>query len=320
MVSAVFAKKSIWNKITLFCGLFLIGFTLYVARQDPQAELFDTLLLIGAGVLIAVVSGIFLMLNHNAFLTFADGRIKGKYHWFGKIDCHISDVEFVQAQINTLVIRMKDGTVHQIMGVLNPWDFVCAMEPRLDFQARESAEELMLQLCDIKHARKREIAFTVCLWVLMMLSIFVTVFLTDGKELSGFVRRDWIIFWIMCAVGVSALVAMFCFAQKAGKKLFLIEALAYRLRRTVIETTPLLPGNAVKVFANRGFYARVTVFGYPNDDGAYYSGEELHRDKYLVDVYRSEVYEKMEWLMDELDEIDGLIDITDKFIETKTAQ
>ena len=320
MVNGVFAKKSIWNKITLFCGLFLIGLTLYIAHQDPQGELFDVLILLGAGILIAVVSGVFLLLNHNAFLSFADGKLKGKYHYFGKIDCHISDVEFVQAQLNALVIQLKDGTVHQIMGIVNPWDFVCALEPRLDFQVRESAEELKLQLNDMKHARKREIIFIACLWGLMMLSIFVTVFLTDGKETSEFLRRDWSVFWIMCGVGFSAFMAMFYFAKKAGKRLFSIEVLTYRLRRTVIETTPLLPGNAVKVFAGRGFYARVIVFGYPNDDGTYYSGEELDRNKNLVEVYRSEVYEKLEWLMDDLDEMQGLIDITDKFIETQTAQ
>ena len=319
MVKAKFAKKSIWNKITLFCGLFLIGFTLYIARQDQDAELFDILLLAGAGTLIAAVRGIFLLLNHNAFLTFADGTIKGKYHWFGKIDCHISDVDFVQGQMNTLILQLKDGTSHKIMEIVNPWDFVYEMEPLLNIQAVESPEELNC----LKSARKRAIISCGCLWGLMIASVFITVFLTEGRERAAFTRTDRIVFGIMCAVGLSAMVGMFCYAQKAGKLLVPIESQRYQLRRTVIETAPLLSGNVIKVLAHGGFMVRITIFGRTNDEAVHYSAERLDDDYRLSGGYRSEIFEDMDDLMADLGYIEypyGWIDITDKFMEKSTAE
>lgn len=59
------------------------------------------------GVLLALVTIPSWTLNRGAFFHITEDIIRAKYHWFGKINCKLSDVTFVFPQINTLTICLK---------------------------------------------------------------------------------------------------------------------------------------------------------------------------------------------------------------------
>ncbi|MBQ4602053.1 MAG: hypothetical protein IJB24_04250, partial [Clostridia bacterium] len=123
--------------------------------------------------------------------------------------------------------------------------------------------------------------------------------------------RDWVIFTVMGIIGVAVLTAAFVLAQKAGKLNIPIERTVYELRRRTVETTPLLPGNAVSVHADLDYIGRITFFGYPGQDKVYYTIEKFDSEYALLQAYTSEDYESFDDIPDGIDE---LIDITAKFI------
>ena len=110
MIKAVFKKKSIWNIVTLLCGLILIGLFIFIGYVDSEATVSNLLTGIVLGSIICVFSVICLFFNFKAHLSIDNGHIRGRYHYFGKIDCRVSDVDFASWQMNTLSVQLKDGT------------------------------------------------------------------------------------------------------------------------------------------------------------------------------------------------------------------
>ena len=99
--------------------------------------------------------------------------------------------------------------------------------------------------------------------------------------------------------------------QKAGKCNIPIHKQKYAIRRAIIETESLLPGNVLKVFADENYIGRITLFGFPNSNSAYYTVEEYASDYNLDKVYESEIYEDVEQISTGLE---ALIDITEKVV------
>lgn len=311
MIEAVFKKKSIWNMVTLLCGLFLIGLFIFLGYVDSEATVSTLLTGIVFGLIICVFSVICLFFNFKAHLLIDNGYIKGRYHYFGKIDCHISDVDFALWQTNTLFIQLKGGKCHTIVGIENPFVLCSEILRNMTFQADASPKE-MIESLDILKSEKKKYMIQVCFGLaLMFINIFITVFLTGEKELNEFSTIDWIIFAVMCAVEVAIIGVTFYFAQKAGKCNIPIHKQKYAIRRAIIETESLLPGNVLKVFADENYIGRITLFGFPNSNSVYYTVEEYASDYNLDKVYESEIYEDVEQISTGLE---ALIDITEKVV------
>lgn len=311
MIEAVFKKKSIWNMVTLLCGLFLIGLFIFLGYVDSEATVSTLLTGIVFGLIICVFSVICLFFNFKAHLLIDNGYIKGRYHYFGKIDCHISDADFALWQTNTLFIQLKGGKCHTIVGIENPFVLCSEILRNMTFQADASPKE-MIESLDILKSEKKKYMIQVCFGLaLMFINIFITVFLTGEKELNEFSTIDWIIFAVMCAVEVAIIGVTFYFAQKAGKCNIPIHKQKYAIRRAIIETESLLPGNVLKVFADENYIGRITLFGFPNSNSVYYTVEEYASDYNLDKVYESEIYEDVEQISTGLE---ALIDITEKVV------
>lgn len=308
-------KFNIWLFLLFACGLFFIGLYIFLNIVDPgvTSELL-TFLIMGILIILVVIPS--WLLNFGAFIHIDEDSIKAKYHWFGKIDCKLSDVTFAVARVNTLIIQLKDGKTHTIMGVENSWPLASMIRRNMSFGVTEQPEVLMEKLNNLKSAKKKGLIYVCCGLVLMFINIFITVFLTGEREMHEFSKIDWIIFAVMCVVEFATVVITFYFANKTGKKNVPIEKLKYDIRRSIIETKPLVFGCILKVYTDYDCTGRIVVFGYPNDETVYYIMQEFASDYSLFKSYESEIYENMDELLVDIGE---LIDITDKF-NLKTAE
>ena len=190
-------KNTKANSITcLLCGIFLMGLFVFLGYKTNQKLQHNFLIGIIIGAFICLTSIAALLFNFKAYLYVDNGCIKGKYHWFGKIDCNITDVDFVLGQGNSLTIQLNNGKRHTIMGIENAFSLSSAIRQNMSFETTEQPIVLIENLNALKSAKKQGV-INVCLClVLMFINIFVTVFLTGERDLHEFSKTDWIIFII----------------------------------------------------------------------------------------------------------------------------
>ena len=303
-------KFEIWLFLLFACGLFFIGLYIFLNIVDPGAtsELL-TFLIMGILIILVVIPS--WLLNFGAFIHIDEDSIKAKYHWFGKIDCKLSDVTFAVARVNPLIIQLKDGKTHTIMGVENSWPLASMIRRNMSFGVTEQPEVLIEKLNTLKSAKKKGLIYVCSGVALMFIIIFITAFLTGEREMHEFSNIDWTIFAIMGAIEIATVIATFYFAQKTGKNNVPIEKLQYTIQRRIIETQPLLPGNVIKVFADEKYTVRCTFFGYPNQTSVYYAVQEFASDYTFFKSYESEIFENIEQLQGGFK---ALIDITEKVL------
>ena len=303
-------KFNIWLFLLFLCGLAFIGMYIFLNIVDPEAtsELL-TFLIVGIMICLVVIPS--WLLNLGAYIHIDETSIKAKYHWFGKIDCKLSDVVFAVARVNTLIIQLKDGKTHTIMGIENSWPLCSAIRRNMSFDVTEHPETLNEKLNNLKATKKNGLIYVCSGVALMFIVIFITVFLTGEREMHEFSNIDWTIFAIMCAIEIATGIATFYFAGKTGKNNIPIEKLQYTIQRRIIETQPLLPGFVIAVYTDENYTGRITLFGYPHDSAVYYSVQELDSGYNLVQEYTSEVFEDQKGLTEGFR---SLIDITDKVL------
>jgi hypothetical protein len=263
------------------------------------------------GILIILVVIPSWLLNFGAFVHIDENSIKAKYHWFGRIDCKLSDVTFAVARVNTLIIQLKDGKTHTIMGIENSWLLASLIRRNMLFKSTEQPETLIEKLNDLKSAKKKGLIYVCSGLALMFINVFVTVFLTGEREMHEFSKIDWTIFTVMGVIEIATIITTFYFAGKTGKHNISIEKLRYEIQRRIIETYPLLPGNIIKVFSDENYTGRITVLGYPNDDSVYYTVQKFASDYTFIKVYESKIFENIEQLSAGFE---PLIDITEKVL------
>ena len=303
-------KFNIWLFLLFLCGLAFIGMYIFLNIVDSEAtsELL-TFLIVGIMICLVVIPS--WLLNFGAFIQIDEDSIKAKYHWFGKIDCKLSDVVFAVARVNTLIIQLKDGKTHTIMGIENSWPLCSVIRRNMSFDVTEQPETLNEKLNNLKATKKNGLIYVCSGVALMFIIIFITVFLTGEREMYEFSNTDWTIFAIMCAIEISTGIATFYFAGKTGKNNIPIEKLQYTIQRRIIETQPLLPGFVIAVYTDENYTGRITLFGYPHDSAVYYSVQEFASDYTLFRAYTSDVYDSQEELPADFE---TLIDITDRVL------
>lgn len=303
-------KFNVWLFLLFLCGLAFIGMYIFLNIVDPTAtSKLLTFLIVGIMICLVVIPS--WLLNSGAFIHIDEDSIKAKYHWFGKIDCKLSDVVFAVARVNTLIIQLKDGKTHTIMGIENSWPLASIIRRNMSFEVTEQPETLNEKLNNLKANKKNGLIYVCSGVALMFVIIFITVFLTGEREIHEFSNIDWTIFAIMLATEIATAVATFYFAGKTGKNNIPIEKLQYEIQRRIIETQPLLPGFVIAVYTDENYTGRITLFGYPNDSAVYYSVQAFASDYTLFRAYTSDVYDSQEELPANFE---TLIDITEKVL------
>lgn len=303
-------KFNVWLFLLFLCGLAFIGMYIFLNIVDPTAtSKLPTFLIVGIMICLVVIPS--WLLNSGAFIHIDEDSIKAKYHWFGKIDCKLSDVVFAVARVNTLIIQLKDGKTHTIMGIKNSWPLASIIRRNMSFEVTEQPETLNEKLNNLKANKKNGLIYVCSGVALMFVIIFITVFLTGEREIHEFSNIDWTIFAIMLATEIATAVATFYFARKTGKNNIPIEKLQYEIQRRIIETQPLLPGFVIAVYTDENYTGRITLFGYPNVSAVYYSVQAFASDYTLFRAYTSDVYDSQEELPANFE---TLIDITEKVL------
>ena len=311
VTNGVFKHNKATGITIILSGILLIALFIFIGFKDPDATLNGLLVGCGLGTFFCLIGTGFLLFNYNSFFYIDNGHIKGKYHYFGKINCNICDVAFTLGRNQTLIIQLKDGKTHTIMGIKNAWQLASIIRQNTPFEVAEQPESLIEELNNFKSDKKKGLIYVCSGLVLMFVIIFITVFLTGEREMHEFSNIDWTVFAIMCAIEIVTVIATFYFASKTGKNNVPIEKLKYCIRRTIIETQPLLPGNVIKVFTDENYTVRLTFFGYPNEDSVYYAVQEFASDYTFFKSYESEIFENIEQLQGGFE---ALIDITDKVL------
>ena len=302
-------KTSTLIILLLLSGIFLIGLYIYWSLVDPEA-ISGLLTLLIFGILIELVTIPAMLLNHGAYIQVGENTIKAKYHWFGKLNCRIEDVEFVLPQINALTILLKNGKRHAIMGVENSYQLAQAIRRQNFMLETEPADSVRRKFTQAQAARKKALMQTLVPLVLMFAIIFITVALTGSRDLGDFSQTDWIIFGVMGIAELVILVILFLAAERCGKLLLPIEQQKYRVRGALIATTPL-PGNTpIAVYTDENYSGRIVVCGYPNSESVYYCVQPFTGSFTLETEETSEIYDSV----DDLPDFSDMIDITVHFI------
>ena len=304
-------KTNIWLVLLLLCGIFFVALYIFLNMVDPEAssELLTFLIM---GIICGLIAIPSMLLNHGAYIRIEENSIKAKYHWFGRLNCTIDDVEFVLPQINTLTILLKSGKRHVIMGVENSWALSAAIRRQRFETEKETPDSLRQILSQAQAIRKKELWWALGGTALMFVNIFIAVLLTGGRDLHEFSQLDWVLFSVMGVIELLTLIGLFYAAQRCGKHQLPIEQLKYRLRSAIITTHPLPSNNTTAVYTDENHTGRIVVCGFPNDDSAYYCVQEIVGNFELETVDTSEIYESTEELPK--DEFSALIDITSLMI------
>ena len=300
-------KTNIWLVLILLCGIFFVVLYAFLNMVDSEATS-ELLIFLIMGIVCGLIAILSMLMNYGAYIHVEENTIKAKYHWFGKLDCSIDDIEFVLPQINTLTILLKSGKRHVIMGVENSWALGAAIRRQSFEIEKEAPDSLRKKLSMAQATRKKELWWVLGGITLMFVNIFIAVLLTGGRDLHEFTQLDWILFSVMGAVELLTLIGLFYAAQRCGKHLLPIEQLKYRLRGAIIATHPLPTNNITSIYTDENQTGRIVVCGFPNDDSVYYCVQAICGNFELETVHTSEIYENTEELPEE--EFSALIDIT----------
>ena len=254
--------------------------------------------------------------NHKAYLYINDNKIVGKFGFFKRLECNISEVTFVLAQDDTIHIVLKDRKYY-IMGIKNAYAISTFIQQKMPFSPCEVTEALVERIKKRTQDRKKNIIMVFCALGLSFVWLLVAVFLIgSSKEFSDFTQRDWGIFAILCALELPTVITMFVFAIRSGKGNLRLEKQIYDVKRSVLETSPLLwgPGHLRAVLTDSICSQRITVYCdcVENDPrSACYNVEIFDENYKLRFLYQSEIF-----LIEKFDEeVEGLLDLTDKFIQ-----
>ena len=299
MIQAKF-KKSIAASIILI----LIGLLLCVSMHVKMDN--NKFFGIVMGIAICIMGIATLFFNFNAFLSIKNEHIMGKYGWFRSINCSISDIKFALPQNNMLTIELKNGRRIVIMRIVNSFEFCNFIYKTMSFDSNDSPENLFHKLNELKRKRKKDIIITCFVGALMFINIFLTVFLTGGRELYQFTKTDWSIMAVMGIVELFTLIGTFYYGYLSGRLIFSIEEMKYALRRAIVLTQPLPSGNMKKVYASNDYSVRLIL--YDRFDGI--------NDFYLLqrlNSYNLETVSKTNG--DQIDDKDNFQNILESFID-----
>lgn len=307
MMKAVFKKKYFWNIVCLLCGLSLMGLFIFIKMVDSEAttEVYSGVVL---GGIICAFSILFLFHNFKAYLLIDGRHITGRYNWFKTMDFDISEVTYSQFVDKTLTILLKSGKQHLITGIENTLAICFTLRRIMPFEPYKDIRQAMKELEQMKALRrKRIIRLALCI-VFMFLYIFITTALTGFRELDEFSHTDWVLFFLMVVMEIVTMCVMFYYAGMTGKGNLPIERQKYGIRRSIVETSPLLPGYVKGVYTDENYTGRLTLLGNPSDESVYYVVQEFDTNYRLETVHKSEIYKSAE---DIPNGFDSLIDITE---------
>ena len=298
-MKAVFRKTNYLLLIVfLVMGLMWLALSGLLIIKKNITGIGDMIACILVAIIICSAGVVPFLYNYKAYLCIDNNRIKGRFGFFKRLDCDIADVTLVFARFDTMHVVLKDRKYY-IMGVENAYELSAFIRQSMPFSPQPVTKERIENVKKCSRDQKKNTMLVFCGVGLSFVWIFITMFLTGARDTSDFSSMDWVYFSIMCVLEVPTLIAAFVFAIRAYKTNFPLEKQIYELRRSIMETSPLLsvPGTVKAVLINADAF-RITVHTcIENDDRSVcYCVESIDQNYNLTLVYQSEILDSEESL------------------------
>lgn len=313
-MNGIFYKRKqafvLFDKIGIIAGILLILLFGYFLIFEPSPILEDNYLcvfFVFMGITSIFINIYTLLYNKNAHLSINENHLSAKYGLNKHLECEISDIKTVSYGITNmsmnLIIVLNNGEKHNLLYLNNAADVHTYIRERMEFNKLTNNEQTLLDLQNEKASRKKLIIIVVTLIIFMFAMIFVTIFITEGKDFSDFNNFDHIVFNIMVVAELINFCFLMFFSIKAGNKLRNIQIKSTDLKSNIIHNHPLLSGNKVAVYTDISYDIRVTIFEFPNSTNVYYCIEKLDVNYELQKVFTSDIFENLDELIEELEEL-----------------
>lgn len=226
MIKGMFKTKKGANLFCFISGLILIILLLINGPEKNNILSRFYAQIFSVAFVFCVCNIILYFLNFRAFLTVDEYYIQGKFNWFNKIDCYLTDIEYASMKNNILSLFLKNGKKVDVLGLDNLYDICTFIRENLKNDDVD-IDEINIQYEAYTKQRKKEIIYVIVCCALMFAFIFITVGLTDGREIFDFNTTDKIIFLCMCVAELFTIIITFYYALKTGKTLLQIEKCQY---------------------------------------------------------------------------------------------
>ena len=156
----------------------------------------------------------------------------------------------------------------------------------------QNANEQITTVTHLKKKRRSMGIVSACGFLLLIPLLLLASELTELKEFQDFTSHDWLIFTPIICAGIIIIVVSFIFFFR----FLLLKRKIYKIQRnlyqTLLRTSPVGPGNALKLFIANNVFSpmRLTVFGCPDSGNVYYTMETVNRYYEIECVYTSKIY------------------------------
>lgn len=316
-MDGVFGKHrltTIYNIIGLVSGVFLVllfGFFIctgeYVTLDDQIASLF----FVCFGLFISILCGVSLYVNRKAYIHVDEQGISAFCHLGLSLECHISDVSNVSYDGMGLNIQLKTGKKYSLMNLENAYQIGKYIQKRIPRKSMvfQDKNKLMTAILPLRKQRKYEGIGSISCFLLLIPGILLTAALTGWKALQDFTSTDWTIFAVMACFGVIT-IAVACILLRRflhhTDNLHIIHSALYQ---ALLRTSPVGPGNALKLFIDDDVNAsiRLTVYGYPNSKEVYFTVERINQNYEIERIQESKIYSSMDALAPEIESMTEIV-------------
>lgn len=307
-------RTRLYNIIGLVCGLFsvlLFTFVLIVDGEVTLETFLKSCVIIFIAVITSSICALSLYVNKRAFIHVDEERISAFCHYGLSLSCELTDVELVSYGGTGLNILLKNSKKYNLINLENAYQlgrFMIKRIPEPPVPSR-SKESLIAELSVMKRKRNREAIVALSGFVLLIPLVLVGSAVTGNAELHQFGGDDWKIFAILAAIGILMVIVACVALRRAIAHIEELDVLRRTICQMVFQTTPLLPGNAIRVLVE--YYAlqpsRLTVYEVPGSEQVYYILEDMNQNFELEYVTRSEKYSEIDTLLEEMDHLLGIL-------------
>lgn len=308
-MDGVFCKQRftrVYNVIGLISGAFLVSLFCFFISIGEYSTLDDVVVscfFVFFGLFISILCGISLYVNRKAYIHVDDQKISAFCHFGLSLECDLSDVSSVSYGGTGLNIQLKSGKKYNLMNLENAYQIGKYIQKRISERPTISLakDELMVAISPLRKKRKREGISSVICFLLIFPGIFLTAALTDWKDLYEFSSNDWTVFSIMLGVGVIVVVVFCILLRKYLLDTDELNQMQGSLYQTILQTAPVQPGNAIRLFIDDDVHAsiRLTIYGYPNSDCVYFTVEQVNQSYEIECIHTSRVYSNINELAPE---------------------
>lgn len=301
-MDGVFSKTrvtKVYNIIGLISGAFLVffGFFICIGEFSTLDDRILSCFFVCFGFFVFILCGFSLYVNQKAYIHVDEQRISAFCHLGLSLKCDLSDVGSISYSSGGLNIQLKSGKKYSLMNLENSYQIGKYIQKRISIKPSISLDkldkdELMAAIPPLRKKRKYEGVSSIICFLLLFPGIFLTSGLTGWKELHDFNPHDWIIFSIMAGAGVITVVVFCILLRKYLLHTDELNKTQGTLYQIILQTAPVQPGNAIKLFLDDDSYAsiRLTVYGYPDSDEVYYIIEQVDQLYEMECVHKSRVF------------------------------